>query len=49
MPDLFPILFRTYCDPKSFAWQKEFLSFVGFTKKDSLDLNIVSLTVSGYK
>lgn len=29
-----PIASQTYCDPKSFAWQKEFLAFLDFVKAD---------------
>jgi hypothetical protein len=29
-----PIISRTYCDPKSFAWKKEFLAFRDFASAD---------------
>ena len=29
-----PILSQTYCDPKSYAWQHEFLAFVKLSKED---------------
>jgi TolB-like protein/Tfp pilus assembly protein PilF len=35
-----PIVSQTYCDPKSFAWQKEFLPFVDFVKHDEFGLDI---------
>jgi predicted ATPase len=35
-----PIVSQTYCDPKSFAWQKEFLAFVEFAKSDPFGLDI---------
>lgn len=35
-----PIVSRTYCDPKSFAWQKEFLPFLDFAKNDGKGLKI---------
>lgn len=35
-----PIVSQTYCDPKSFAWQKEFRSFVEFAKGDQFGLDI---------
>lgn len=35
-----PIVSQTYCDPNSFAWQKEFLSFIDFTKTDKFGLDI---------
>ncbi len=35
-----PIVSQTYCDPKSFAWQKEFLTFLDFAKNDQLGLDI---------
>ena len=31
-----PIISRTYCDPKSFAWQNEFCAFNSLTADDSL-------------
>ena len=35
-----PIVSRTYCDPKSFAWQKEFLPFLDFAKNDEHGLKV---------
>ena len=35
-----PIVSQTYCDPKSFAWQKEFLAFLDFVKQDEFGLDI---------
>src|SRR5512136_2782055 len=35
-----PIISRTYCDPKSFAWQHEFKAFVEQASKDKLGLMI---------
>ncbi|MDH5603600.1 MAG: hypothetical protein OEY51_06665, partial [Cyclobacteriaceae bacterium] len=35
-----PILSRTYCDPKSFAWSKELLPFLEFAKNDGHGLKI---------
>jgi tetratricopeptide (TPR) repeat protein len=35
-----PILSRTFCDPKSFAWNNEFLSFLNAAKNDSLGLEV---------
>ena len=35
-----PILSRTYCDPKSFAWNYEFLAFLKTAEQDRFDLNI---------
>jgi len=35
-----PIVSQTYCDPNSFAWQKEFLAFIEFTKSDNCGLDI---------
>ena len=32
---LIPIISRTYCDPKSFAWQNEFLAFLEEVTKDN--------------
>lgn len=34
------IVSQTYCDPKSFAWQKEFLPFLDFAKQDEFGLDI---------
>ena len=35
-----PILSRTFCDPKSFAWNNEFLAFLKMAEADTLGLNI---------
>ena len=35
-----PILSHTYCDTKSFAWNKEFLSFCKLAKSDSIGFDV---------
>jgi tetratricopeptide (TPR) repeat protein len=35
-----PIISRTYCDPKSFAWEHEFISFVENASKDQFGLKV---------
>jgi TolB-like protein/tetratricopeptide (TPR) repeat protein len=35
-----PILSRTYCDPKSYAWNNEFLAFLNIAREDSIGLNV---------
>src|SRR5512138_280413 len=35
-----PVLSRTYCDPKSFAWEHEFKAFVDFASKDQFGLKV---------
>ncbi|MBL7871674.1 MAG: tetratricopeptide repeat protein [Cyclobacteriaceae bacterium] len=35
-----PILSHTYCDPRSFAWNNEFLAFCKLTKSDTLGLDV---------
>jgi tetratricopeptide (TPR) repeat protein len=35
-----PIISRTYCDPKSFAWEHEFKAFVDLASKDQFGLKI---------
>ena len=35
-----PIISRTYCDPKSFAWEHEFKAFVELTSRDQFGLKI---------
>ena len=35
-----PIISRTYCDPKSFAWQHEFVAFNELAKKDKFGRDI---------
>jgi|WetSurMetagenome_2_1015567.scaffolds.fasta_scaffold23030_2 TolB-like protein/Tfp pilus assembly protein PilF len=35
-----PIISRTYCDPKSFAWEHEFRAFVEMTSNDQFGLKV---------
>jgi tetratricopeptide (TPR) repeat protein len=35
-----PIISRTYCDPKSFAWEHEFKAFVDLASKDQFGLRV---------
>lgn len=35
-----PVVSQTYCDPKSFAWQKEFLAFLEVARSDSYGLEV---------
>ena len=35
-----PIISRTYCDPKSFAWEHEFKAFVELASQDQFGLKI---------
>ncbi len=35
-----PIISRTYCDPKSFAWQNEFLAFIEQSSHDQIGLRV---------
>jgi tetratricopeptide (TPR) repeat protein len=35
-----PIISRTYCDPKSFAWEHEFRAFIEETSKDKFGLKV---------
>src|SRR6267143_4156294 len=37
---LIPILSRTYCDPKSFAWINEFVAFNRLTAADTLGAQV---------
>ncbi len=37
---LIPVISQTYCDPKSFAWQQEFLAFNKLAKEDSFGRDI---------
>jgi TolB-like protein/tetratricopeptide (TPR) repeat protein len=37
---LIPIISRTYCDPKSFAWEHEFKSFVELASQDQFGLKV---------
>jgi adenylate cyclase len=36
-----PVISRTYCDPKSFAWEHEFRAFVEMASKDQFGLKII--------
>src|ERR1035437_6231896 len=35
-----PVISRTYCDPKSFAWEHEFVAFVEQASKDKFGLKV---------
>jgi tetratricopeptide (TPR) repeat protein len=35
-----PVISRTYCDPKSFAWEHEFIAFIKQATKDQFGLKI---------
>src|SRR5688500_17096202 len=35
-----PILSQTYCDPRSFAWNNEFLAFKDFASTDPYGINV---------
>jgi TolB-like protein len=35
-----PIISRTYCDPKSFAWENEFKAFIEMASKDQFGLKV---------
>jgi len=35
-----PIISRTYCDPKSFAWQNEFIAFIEQSTRDQIGLKV---------
>jgi TolB-like protein len=35
-----PIISRTYCDPRSFAWEHEFKAFIGQASKDEFGLKV---------
>lgn len=35
-----PVISRTYCDPKSFAWEHEFISFVETANQDQFGLKV---------
>lgn len=37
---LIPIISRTYCDPKSFAWTQEFLAFLENASADTIGLKV---------
>lgn len=36
-----PIISRTYCDPKSFAWEHEFKAFVNVASQDQFGLKVI--------
>ena len=40
MPHLHPLISQTYCDTKSFAWQREFVAFNKLAKEDALGRDI---------
>lgn len=44
-----PVISRTYCDPKSFAWQHEFMAFIDSASTDrfGLKVNLPNGNVSG--
>src|SRR5512141_2351040 len=35
-----PIISRTYCDPKSFAWEHEFKAFIELASNDAFGLKV---------
>jgi TolB-like protein len=35
-----PVISRTYCDPKSFAWEHEFKAFIDLASQDQLGLKV---------
>jgi TolB-like protein len=35
-----PIISRTYCDPKSFAWEREFKAFINLASQDQFGLKV---------
>jgi TolB-like protein/lipopolysaccharide biosynthesis regulator YciM len=35
-----PVISRTYCDPKSFAWENEFMAFVSQASQDQFGLKV---------
>ena len=35
-----PVISRTYCDPRAFAWQHEFLAFIELASADSFGLKV---------
>ena len=35
-----PVISRTYCDPKSFAWEHEFIAFVEQASKDQFGMKV---------
>ncbi|MBE0679161.1 MAG: hypothetical protein IH592_10400 [Bacteroidales bacterium] len=37
---LIPVLSQTYCDPKSYAWQSEFLPFIKMAENDNLGKDV---------
>ncbi|MDL5047095.1 hypothetical protein QQ054_13800 [Oscillatoria amoena NRMC-F 0135] len=38
-----PILSRTYCDPRSYAWSNEFLPFCDFARQDQFRMDVTLL------
>ena len=40
MSGLYSIISRTYCDPKSFAWEHEFKAFVEEASKDQFGIKV---------
>src|SRR5512133_837022 len=39
-PIFIPVISRTYCDPRSFAWEHEFIAFVDQASKDQFGLKV---------
>jgi len=39
-PIFIPIISRTYCDPKSFAWNNEFLEFLKIAAADTFGMKV---------
>jgi tetratricopeptide (TPR) repeat protein len=39
-----PVISKTYCDPKSFAWQYEFMAFIEQASKDQFGLKVKLLS-----
>lgn len=37
---LIPVISRTYCDPNSYAWRNEFVSFINQAKQDQFGLKV---------
>jgi tetratricopeptide (TPR) repeat protein len=38
---LIPVISQTYCDPKSYAWQNEFVAFNGNARSDEFGMDII--------
>ncbi|MGE5456983.1 MAG: hypothetical protein ACM3RX_01370 [Methanococcaceae archaeon] len=36
-----PVLSRTYCDPRGYAWNNEFLAFLNIAREDNIGLNVM--------